>query len=158
MKRLPVHAPAPLSAYPSSIGYSTPSTASSISRRRSGNAQRLGARPGRRQRFPVCSAPRRARHRAAARRHRAIQRLEPGHRHLSHRQPKFPRSRQRELFLRRHDPAHQSLRAAYHAIRPGARLGTLTFRSPQLWHRAQVHLAYSNQIAEFMGAITGGGV
>lgn len=32
----------------------------------------------------------------------------------------------------------------------------LTLRSPRIWHRAQVHLAYSNQIAEFMGAITGG--
>jgi outer membrane cobalamin receptor len=32
----------------------------------------------------------------------------------------------------------------------------LTLRSPRLWHRAQVHLAYSNQIAEFRGNITGG--
>jgi hypothetical protein len=32
----------------------------------------------------------------------------------------------------------------------------LTLRSPQLWRRAKVHLAYSNQIAEFRGAITGG--
>ena len=32
----------------------------------------------------------------------------------------------------------------------------LTLRSPQLWRRGQVHLAYSNQIAEFRGAITGG--
>ena len=32
----------------------------------------------------------------------------------------------------------------------------LTLRSPRLWHRGQVHLAYSNQIAEFKGAITGG--
>ena len=32
----------------------------------------------------------------------------------------------------------------------------LTLRSPRIWRRAQVHLAYSNQIVEFMGAITGG--
>ncbi len=32
----------------------------------------------------------------------------------------------------------------------------LTLRSPRLWRRSQVHLAYSNQIAEFKGAITGG--
>jgi len=32
----------------------------------------------------------------------------------------------------------------------------LTLHSPRLWHRGQVHLAYSNQIAEFAGAITGG--
>jgi hypothetical protein len=32
----------------------------------------------------------------------------------------------------------------------------LTLRSPQLWKRAQLHLAYSNQIAEFRGNITGG--
>ncbi len=32
----------------------------------------------------------------------------------------------------------------------------LTLRSPQLWHRAQLHLAYSNQITEFRGNITGG--
>jgi TonB-dependent receptor-like protein/carboxypeptidase family protein len=32
----------------------------------------------------------------------------------------------------------------------------LTLRSPQLWHKAQLHLAYSNQIAEFRGNITGG--
>ncbi len=32
----------------------------------------------------------------------------------------------------------------------------LTLRSPQLWGRGQVHLAYSNQIAQQRGAITGG--
>jgi hypothetical protein len=32
----------------------------------------------------------------------------------------------------------------------------LTLRSPRLWGRGQVHLAYSNQVAEFMGTITGG--
>ncbi|HEV2306711.1 MAG TPA: TonB-dependent receptor [Candidatus Acidoferrales bacterium] len=32
----------------------------------------------------------------------------------------------------------------------------LTVRSPELWRRAQVHLAYSNQVAEGEGAITGG--
>ena len=32
----------------------------------------------------------------------------------------------------------------------------LTVRSPRLWGRGQVHLAYSNQVAEFMGSITGG--
>ena len=32
----------------------------------------------------------------------------------------------------------------------------LTLRSPRLWRRAQLHLAYSNQIAEFRGDITGG--
>jgi hypothetical protein len=32
----------------------------------------------------------------------------------------------------------------------------LTLRSPELWHRGQAHLAYSNQVAEFMGTITGG--
>ena len=32
----------------------------------------------------------------------------------------------------------------------------LTLRSPQLAHRAQIHLAYSNQIATQRGAITGG--
>jgi hypothetical protein len=32
----------------------------------------------------------------------------------------------------------------------------LTLRSPRLWRRGQLHLAYSNQIAEFAGAITGG--
>jgi len=32
----------------------------------------------------------------------------------------------------------------------------LSLRSPQLWHRAQAHLAYSNQIAQQRGAITGG--
>ncbi|MGH9474192.1 MAG: TonB-dependent receptor domain-containing protein, partial [Terriglobales bacterium] len=31
-----------------------------------------------------------------------------------------------------------------------------TLRSPQLWHRGGVHLAYSNQIAEGAGSITGG--
>jgi hypothetical protein len=31
-----------------------------------------------------------------------------------------------------------------------------TLRSPRLWHRAQVHLAYSNQIAQATGPITGG--
>jgi outer membrane cobalamin receptor len=32
----------------------------------------------------------------------------------------------------------------------------LTLRSPRLWHRGHVHLAYSNQIAQARGAITGG--
>ena len=32
----------------------------------------------------------------------------------------------------------------------------LTIRSPRLWNRAQVHLAYSNQIAQAQGAFTGG--
>jgi outer membrane receptor for ferrienterochelin and colicin len=32
----------------------------------------------------------------------------------------------------------------------------LTLRSPQLWNRARLHLAYSNQVAEGRGAITGG--
>jgi outer membrane cobalamin receptor len=40
----------------------------------------------------------------------------------------------------------------------GARIrGTeVTLRSPRLWNRGQVHLAYSNQVAEGRGAITGG--
>jgi hypothetical protein len=32
----------------------------------------------------------------------------------------------------------------------------LTLRSPRLWHFGQAHLAFSNQIAEQRGAITGG--
>ena len=32
----------------------------------------------------------------------------------------------------------------------------LTIRSPRIWNRAQVHLAYSNQIAQAQGAETGG--
>jgi TonB dependent receptor-like, beta-barrel/Carboxypeptidase regulatory-like domain/TonB-dependent Receptor Plug Domain len=32
----------------------------------------------------------------------------------------------------------------------------LTIRSPRVWNRAQVHLAYSNQIAQAAGAFTGG--
>jgi outer membrane receptor for ferrienterochelin and colicin len=32
----------------------------------------------------------------------------------------------------------------------------LTLRSPQLWNRVRLHLAYSNQVAEGAGAITGG--
>ena len=32
----------------------------------------------------------------------------------------------------------------------------LTLRSPRLWHRGQVHVAYSNQIAYGAGAINGG--
>jgi hypothetical protein len=32
----------------------------------------------------------------------------------------------------------------------------LTLRSPRVWKRAQFHLAYSNQIAEARGAVTGG--
>jgi hypothetical protein len=32
----------------------------------------------------------------------------------------------------------------------------LTLRSPRLWRRVQAHLAYSNQVALFMGSITGG--
>jgi TonB dependent receptor/Carboxypeptidase regulatory-like domain/TonB-dependent Receptor Plug Domain len=32
----------------------------------------------------------------------------------------------------------------------------LTLRSPRLWQRAQLHVAYSNQTAEFRGNITGG--
>ncbi len=32
----------------------------------------------------------------------------------------------------------------------------LTLKSPRLWKQAQLHLAYSNQIAEFRGLITGG--
>jgi len=32
----------------------------------------------------------------------------------------------------------------------------LTIRSPRMWNRAQVHLAYSNQIAQAAGAFTGG--
>jgi hypothetical protein len=32
----------------------------------------------------------------------------------------------------------------------------MTLRSPRLWRRGQLHLAYSNQIAEFRGAVTGG--
>jgi outer membrane receptor protein involved in Fe transport len=32
----------------------------------------------------------------------------------------------------------------------------LTLRSPRIWHLGQAHLAYSNQIAEQRGAITGG--
>ena len=32
----------------------------------------------------------------------------------------------------------------------------LTIRSPRVWNRAQVHLAYSNQIAQAQGAFTGG--
>ena len=31
-----------------------------------------------------------------------------------------------------------------------------TLRSPRIWHRAQVHLAYSNQIAQATAPITGG--
>jgi hypothetical protein len=31
-----------------------------------------------------------------------------------------------------------------------------TLRSPRIWHRGQVHLAYSNQIAQAKGPITGG--
>ena len=31
-----------------------------------------------------------------------------------------------------------------------------TLRSPRIWHRAQVHLAYSNQVAEGRGAVNGG--
>lgn len=31
-----------------------------------------------------------------------------------------------------------------------------TLRSPRIWHRADVHLAYSNQIAQAAGAFTGG--
>jgi outer membrane cobalamin receptor len=40
----------------------------------------------------------------------------------------------------------------------GARIrGTeLTLRSPRIWNRGQVHLAYSNQVAEGRGAVTGG--
>jgi hypothetical protein len=32
----------------------------------------------------------------------------------------------------------------------------LTIRSPRLWNRAQIHLAYSNQMAQSQGAFTGG--
>lgn len=32
----------------------------------------------------------------------------------------------------------------------------ISLRSPRLWHRVQMHLAYSNQIAQQRGAITGG--
>jgi hypothetical protein len=32
----------------------------------------------------------------------------------------------------------------------------VTVRSPRVWHRAQLHLAYSNQIAQSQGAFTGG--
>jgi hypothetical protein len=32
----------------------------------------------------------------------------------------------------------------------------VTLRSPRLWHRGQLHLAYSNQVADFSGCITGG--
>ena len=32
----------------------------------------------------------------------------------------------------------------------------VTLRSPRIAHRAQIHLAYSNQVAEAGGAITGG--
>jgi hypothetical protein len=32
----------------------------------------------------------------------------------------------------------------------------LTLNSPQIWHRGRVHLAYSNQLAQSRGAITGG--
>jgi hypothetical protein len=32
----------------------------------------------------------------------------------------------------------------------------VTLQSPNLWHRAQIHLAYSNQMAQGKGAITGG--
>ena len=32
----------------------------------------------------------------------------------------------------------------------------LTLRSPRLWRRGQVHLAYSNQVAKARGAVTGG--
>ncbi len=32
----------------------------------------------------------------------------------------------------------------------------LTLRSPRIWHRAQLHLAYSNQVAKGRGAINGG--
>jgi TonB dependent receptor/Carboxypeptidase regulatory-like domain len=32
----------------------------------------------------------------------------------------------------------------------------VTLRSPRLWHRGQLHLAYSNQVANFSGCITGG--
>ncbi|MGB9069141.1 MAG: TonB-dependent receptor, partial [Candidatus Acidiferrales bacterium] len=32
----------------------------------------------------------------------------------------------------------------------------LTLRSPRLWNRAQVHIAYSNQMAQSQGAFTGG--
>jgi outer membrane cobalamin receptor len=40
----------------------------------------------------------------------------------------------------------------------GARIrgAEVTVRSPRLWQRGQVHLAYSNQVAEGHGAITGG--
>jgi hypothetical protein len=40
----------------------------------------------------------------------------------------------------------------------GARIrGTeVTLRSPRIWNRGQLHLAYSNQVAEGRGAITGG--
>ncbi len=32
----------------------------------------------------------------------------------------------------------------------------LTLRSPRIWRRGQIHLAYSNQVAEAVGAISGG--
>ena len=32
----------------------------------------------------------------------------------------------------------------------------VTLRSPRLWNRGQLHLAYSNQIAQAEGAFTGG--
>ncbi len=40
----------------------------------------------------------------------------------------------------------------------GARIrgAEVTLRSPRLWNRGQAHLAYSNQVAEGRGAITGG--
>ena len=40
----------------------------------------------------------------------------------------------------------------------GARIrgAEVTVRSPRIWNRGQVHLAYSNQVAEGRGAITGG--
>ena len=40
----------------------------------------------------------------------------------------------------------------------GARIrgAEVTLRTPRIWHRGQLHLAYSNQVAEGRGAITGG--
>ena len=42
------------------------------------------------------------------------------------------------------------------SFKPLIRGWEMTLRSPRFAHRAQLHLAYSNQIAEGSGTITGG--
>ena len=78
----------------------------------------------------------------------SVSRMDSGHRTPSRPRQQFLRSR-----LSSESPTSSSRITIQEALIRG---WELTLRSPRIAHRGQVHLAYSNQVADGGGAITGG--